>query len=160
MPLGNVLGTVRLARIFNHRKTLFIGQVQIASISPLSVEMPRKHSRDRPARSLRLISLPAHVPDALLFQKPLQHFDGHVVGTLVDIHEFRYRTCLRNRLRGAMKVLGTVTMTSPASIPHARIAKRKASVPLLTPRACFVPQNAANAASNSSTISGRRQIRR
>ena len=41
-----------------------------------------------------------------------------------------------------MNVFGTVKTTSPASIPHAIMAKRNASVPLLTAMAWLVSQKA------------------
>src|SRR5271163_2222751 len=52
----------------------------------------------------------------------------------------------------AMNVCGTVNTTSPGCTPQAIIAKRKASVPLLTAIEWLASQKAANASSNSSTI--------
>src|ERR1700722_9090111 len=51
-----------------------------------------------------------------------------------------------------MNVCGTVNTTSPVCTPEAIIAKRNASVPLLMAIEWLVPQKAANAFSNSSTI--------
>ena len=49
----------------------------------------------------------------------------------------------------AMYVLGTVITSSPEPISHAASARCSASVPLLTPIAKRVPQNAANSCSNA-----------
>ena len=51
-----------------------------------------------------------------------------------------------------MKVWGTVTTTSPVFTPLAMMAKRKASVPLLTATENLVSQNVAKAFSNPSTM--------
>src|SRR6185312_976773 len=52
----------------------------------------------------------------------------------------------------ATNEFGTVSTASARPMPHASRAKRRASVPLLTPTQCRVPQNSANALSNCSSI--------
>src|SRR5690242_20996687 len=52
----------------------------------------------------------------------------------------------------ATKELGAVSTASPGPMPAASRAKRRASVPLLTPMQCCVPQNSAKAVSNCSSM--------
>ena len=52
----------------------------------------------------------------------------------------------------AKKVKGVVITSSPLSTPRTFKLKKRASVPLPTPIACFVPQRAAYSFSTSSTV--------
>jgi hypothetical protein len=87
------------------------------------------------------------VTHALFLEESREHLYGHVVGALIHVDKLGNGA----RLRDGLKVLGTVITTSPASTPQAMMAKRKASVPLLTAMAWRVFEKLAKSSSNFST---------
>ena len=78
------------------------------------------------------MSFPDLIRSALLFQILLEHFDGHVVGALVDVDELRKRAGLRDGFCGGNECVRHCEDNITGLTPQVIRAKRKASVPLLT----------------------------
>ena len=91
---------MRLAGILDHHQPVALGQLQDGiHISHLPVQMDRNYGRDRTAAAV------AHqragsVHGALFLQVLSQFCRIHVVRVLIDVHEFRKRSRLRDGLGG------------------------------------------------------------
>src|SRR6185437_16263063 len=104
----------------------------------------------RPMRRLIRRPSPSRRQCALRYSRNLFTLKLQVVGS-TSTNSGRARACT-TASAVAIKLLGTVITACPAPIPAASKAKRRASVPLLTPMQWRVPQNSAKPFSNCSSM--------
>ena len=91
-PLGEVLGAVRLASVFDDSEPIFRSQSQdCVHIRHLPVKVNRNNRLYRPSAP-QTDEYPRTVSHTLFFEEPLEHRRRHVIGLFVDIDKFGYRT--------------------------------------------------------------------